>query len=299
MAGQPLPLLYNPAAGRGSAARHITAVVTEFARAGVTVVTTPSGSAGDIEARFFELSEAGESRILLAGGDGSVHEAVNGLMRSSTSAALGVIPLGTGNDFAKANNIPLIVADAVAELAPRLTDNVDARAVDVGKLNDRFFANGAGIGFDAKISAIAGSIRLPIGALIYPLAVVRGLIDGVVTPDMSLRFNDQKLSAPLTLASFNIGQWVGGMFPIAPQARNDDGLLDVVYADALSTREVVRLVPQLLRGTHLDNAKVHHALAESCQVRASVDIPAHLDGENQAPQRNFDISILPGALRIL
>lgn len=299
MSGSALPLLYNPTARRGSAARRIAGVVTEFAARGIALRPIASTAAGDIERIARTLSEHGETQLLLGGGDGSVHEAVNGLLASATPAALGLIPLGTGNDFAKANRIPLQPAAAVAALAARLTSDAAPRAVDVGKLNARYFANGAGIGFDAKISAIASNIRLPLGMAIYPLAVFRGLLDGVVTPRMTLRCDDLEIDARLTLASFNIGQWVGGMFRIAPMACNDDGFLDLVYVDALRRREIVPLVPRLLRGTHMDDKRVHHVLLTRCRIDAESDLPAHLDGENQPPARHFDIGILPGALRLL
>ena len=258
MPSQVLPLLYNPAARRGSAARRIDAVQSAFARRGIEVRLIASSKAGDIEALARELSDAGEQRLLLAGGDGSVHEAVNGLLASQTPAALGLIPLGTGNDFAKANNIPLVPEAAVDALTSRLAAGTLPRAVDAGLCNTRYFANGAGIGFDAKVARIASGMRLPIGALVYPLAVLRGLLDGVLTPRMTLQFDEQTIDAQLTLASFNIGQWVGGMFQIAPTAKTDDGFLDLVYVDALRRREVVQLVPQLMQGSHLADPRVHH-----------------------------------------
>lgn len=294
-----IPLLYNPTARRGSAARRIAEVCTAFASDGIKVEAIASQAAGDIERQAREVSNAGAQRLLLAGGDGSVHEAVNGLLASNTPAALGLVPLGTGNDFAKANRIALQPEEAVAELAARLNGSAAPRTVDVGQLNGRYFANGAGIGFDAKISTIAAAIRLPLGRFVYPIALVRGLIDGLVTPHMTLRFGGQVLDAQLTLASFNIGQWVGGMFHIAPMARNDDGFLDLVYVDALTRMEVVPLVPKLLRGTHMEDSRVHHALIDSCQIRADADLPAHLDGENQVPCREFDIRIVTDALRLL
>ncbi|MGB5245380.1 MAG: YegS/Rv2252/BmrU family lipid kinase [Woeseia sp.] len=299
MAVSSIPLLYNPRARRGAAAHRIKGVIAAFADSGVVVTAIPSTAGGDIERKARELSDQGAPRLLLGGGDGSVHEAVNGLMRSKTPAALGLIPLGTGNDFAKANGIPLQPADAVAELAVRLASDAAPRVIDVGRLNERYFANGAGIGFDAKISAIASSIQLPIGVLVYPAAVVRGLVDGVVTPRMKMQFDGRELDAQLTLASFNIGQWVGGMFRIAPMARNDDGMLDLVYVDQLTRRQIVPLVPKLLRGTHMSDARVHHELIAHCRIEAEAKVPAHLDGENQAPQRHFDIGIVAGALRLL
>ena len=228
-----------------------------------------------------------------------MHEAVNGLLAVGSDAALGVIPVGTGNDFAKANAIPEYAKDAAELLADRLSGNTPARKVDVGRLNGRYFANGAGIGFDAKVSAIASASKLPIGDLVYLYAAMRGLLAGVATPHMTISFDEQCIEGRFTLANFSNGQWVGGLFPIAPMARNNDGLLDLVYAEALSRTRILRLVPKLLKGAHMAEPEVHHAGITSCHVRAASPVPAHLDGENLPPQTEFEIDLLSGVLNLI
>ncbi|WP_197493310.1 diacylglycerol/lipid kinase family protein [Woeseia oceani] len=294
-----VPLIFNPVAGRGRAVRQMASVHDELKRLGVPVTMESSTAPGHIEKRVRQLAEAGHRAVIVAGGDGSIHEAVNGLLACDSKTALGVIPLGTGNDFAKANAIPEHANDAAELLADRLSGETPTRTVDVGRLNGRYFANGAGIGFDAKVSAIAASIRLPIGDLVYLLAVMRGLISGVATPHMKITFDDQCIEGRFTLANFSNGQWVGGMFPIAPMARINDGLLDLVYAEALSRRRILRLVPTLLKGEHMREAEVHHVPITSCHVHASSAVPAHLDGENLPPQTDFEIDLLPGALNLI
>ena len=101
-------------------------------------------------------------------------------------------------------------------------------------MNDRYFANGAGIGFDAKINRLARRYRLPIGDFVYLLAVFEGVFDGVITPSVRMRFDDREIEGSVTLANISNGPWVGGMFHIAPGARNDDGRFDLVYADPVS-----------------------------------------------------------------
>lgn len=302
MSTKSMPLVYNPRARRGRAQGLIGSVVEQLASAGIAVEVIASDSRGDIEKKVRTLAGNGHRRILLGGGDGSVHEAVNGLMAGNAPAALGLIPMGTGNDFAKANRIPLSVADAVAGLAARIDSNSPPRTIDVGQLSGRFFANGVGIGFDARVSAIAASINLPIGSLVYPLALLSGLIKGITTPAMSMRADDAaeaQRPVPRTLVSFNVGQWVGGLFPIAPTADNTDGLLDLVFVDALSRRQVVPLVPKLLRGTHLQSKHVHLVRVRTCRVHCDEPLPVHLDGENEPPRKTFDVRSVPAALRLI
>jgi diacylglycerol kinase (ATP) len=270
-----------------------------FDRLGVAYAAEASSAPGDIEARVRRLADDGATRIVVMGGDGSVHEAVNGLMASGSGAALGVIPAGTGNDFAKANAIPAHANDAAELMADRLASDTPLREIDLGRLNGRYFANGAGIGFDAKVSAIASSIRWPLGDAVYLLAVARGLVSGVITPHMRVECDDDTFEGQFTLANFSNGQWVGGMFPIAPMAKNNDGLLDLVYVDALSRARILQILPKLLKGKHMDEPEAHHLAVTSCRIHADSPIPAHLDGENLAPQTEFEIEVVPGALTLL
>lgn len=294
-----LPLVFNPLAGRGRAANRVARLLPAFARCGIDVQPEASDSAGDVETRVRALCDAGAERVVVAGGDGSVHEAVNGILASERPASLALIPLGTGNDFAKANALPLDPSAAVERLCRHVHDGVAVRRIDVGRLNGRYFANGAGIGFDAKVSAIASAMRQPAGRFVYLAAVLRALADGVTTPEMTLEFEGGRIDGRLTLASFGNGPWVGGLFPIAPMAKTDDGWLDLVHADALTRRQVLALLPRLLRGRHVGRPGVHHRRVRACRVTAREPVPAHLDGENQPPRRDFEIGILPAALSII
>ncbi len=294
-----LPLLYNPVAGRGSAGRRVEALLPECRRLDLDVRPEASGRPGDLERRARELSDAGTHALLVAGGDGSLHEVVNGVLASATPAAVGLLPLGTGNDFAKANAIPLHAVTALELLAGRLVGGAAPRLVDAGRLNGRWFANGAGIGFDARVSAIAAAMRRPAGRFVYLLAVLRALAEGVATPRMIIDYDDGRHEGPLTLASFNNGPWVGGLFPIAPMAKTDDGRLEMVWADALGRLGVLRLLPRLLEGRHVGLPPVHHRAVTRVSVSAEAPVPAHLDGENLAPGREFRIELVPAVLPLL
>jgi YegS/Rv2252/BmrU family lipid kinase len=237
--------------------------------------------------------------VIVAGGDGSIHEAVNGMMRASGSATLGVIPIGTGNDFAKACNIPLYWEDAGILLADRLRNDAPSQLIDVGQMNDRYFVNSAGIGFDARVSHLAQHIRLPIGDLVYLVAVVRAIRHGLATPDVRVRFADESHEGPLTLVSINNGDWVGGMFQIAPMARNYDGELDLILATAMSRRRLLSFLPRLFNGTHLEQPEVTHARIKDAEIDAASPLVSHLDGEIQPPCSRFSIKTIEGGLRLL
>ena len=296
---EPIPLFFNPVAGRGRAGRTIPQVTRLLDSVGLVHVLVASESVGDLETKVFDAVSAGAEKILVAGGDGSIHEVVNGILRSGRPIDLGVIPIGTGNDFAKACSIPVGWEDAITELAGRLQSNTPARLIDAGRMNDRFFANGAGIGFDAKINRIARDIQWRIGDLVYLAAVFKGMIDGVTTPHVTMKFSGQTVEGPITLANVSNGAWVGGMFHIAPMARNDDGELDLVIAGAVTRLRIMALLPMLMRGTHIDQPEITHARITQCEITTTAPVPSHLDGEVQPLQTNFEFEVLEGALRLM
>jgi diacylglycerol kinase (ATP) len=299
MNSEPIPLFLNPVAGRGRAGRNIQQIAGLLDALDIRHAVVQSQAVGDLETRVFDAVSAGTPRILVAGGDGSIHEVVNGILRSGQPVELGVIPFGTGNDFAKACSIPVDWRAAATALADRIRSNTPARPIDAGRMNNRYFANGAGIGFDAKVTSIARNIRWRIGDLVYLVAVLKAMVDGIATPHVSVRFSGQILEGPITLANVSNGAWVGGMFHIAPMARNDDGQLDLVIAGAVSRLRVIALLPRLLRGLHIMQPEITHARVTRCEVTSRAPVASHLDGEVQPLQTHFEIEILKGALRLM
>ena len=295
----PIPLFLNPVAGRGRAGRTIPQVTRLLDSVGLMHILVKSESVGDLEARVLDAVSAGAKKVLVAGGDGSIHEVVNGILRSGRPVELGIIPIGTGNDFAKACSIPVDWKEATMELAGRLQSNTPARSIDAGRMNDRFFANGVGIGFDAKINRIARDIQWRIGDLVYLVAVFKGIMGGVTTPHLTMKFSGQTVEGPITLANVCNGAWVGGMFHMAPMARNNDGELDLVITGAVSRLRIMTLLPKLMQGTHIDQPEITHSRITRCEITATAPVPSHLDGEVQPLQTNFAIQILKGALRLM
>jgi YegS/Rv2252/BmrU family lipid kinase len=299
MSTRSIALFVNPAAGRGRAGRRLPRIRELIAASGVETILHESRGVGDLEAQVQELVRDGARQVIVAGGDGSVHEAVNGIMAAAGGAALGVVPTGTGNDFAKAAQIPLDWEAATTLLARRIADDAAVRPIDVGRMNKRYFANGAGIGLDAKVTQIARSYHWPIGDFVYLIAIFRAMIDGIATPEIEIRADEFEWDGPLTLASVSNGPWIGGMFHIAPMASNDDGLLELLIAAPVTRRRIMRLLPLLMRGTHMAEREITHASVRRLRVRASAPVPSHLDGEVQSMQTAFDIEILPAALDLL
>jgi len=299
MSADCIRLFLNPTAGRGRAGRRQARIIELLETSELPIELHASNAVGHLEEQVKTHVDNGASRIVVAGGDGSVYEAVNGIMRSRTEAALGVIPTGTGNDFAKACDIPLNWEHAAQLLASRLADGRYAKTIDIGRMNDRFFANGAGVGFDAEVTRIARSYRLPIGDFVYLIAIFRAMLNGIATPKLQIRSGDFSWDGPATLASVSNGPWIGGMFHIAPMAKNDDGSLELMIADPVSRRRIVSLLPKLMSGTHMDETEIQHRSVTTLSIVSSEPLASHLDGEVQALQTRFELDVLAGALRLL
>ena len=294
-----IPLFINPAAGRGRAGKKMSSLKRLLDANLIEYEIVVSSFAGEVEELVATATSGGAERVIVVGGDGTVHEAINGICRSGGNTALGVVPIGTGNDFAKACAIPSHWEDAATLLADRIRSDAPLRTIDIGRMNDRYFVNCAGIGFDAKVSQIAQSIRLPVGDLVYLLAVFRGMWEGVATPNLQIAYLGETYEGPVTLVNVSNGEWVGGMFHIAPGARNDDGLLNLVYAGAVTRKRVLTLLPKIFAGTHYAEPEVTNRAIRRCTIVAASPVHSHLDGEVQPMQTWFEIEIVENGLRLL
>lgn len=268
-------------------------------RGGVALEVHRSKAVGDLEAKVHAAISNGVRKLIVAGGDGSVHEAANGIMRGRGGIAMGVIPTGTGNDFAKAAGITLEWEHATALLADRIASGETTRTVDVGRMNERYFVNGAGVGFDAKVTRIARSYRVPIGDLVYLLAIFRSMAGGIATPNMRITGDRKIWDGPVTLANVANGAWIGGMFHIAPLAENDDGHFDLLLAAPVSPLRIVTLLPKLIAGTHMGEREIIHEPVRNLLIESDEAVASHLDGEVQPLQQRFEIEMLSGALALL
>ncbi len=298
MSVETVHLFLNPAAGRGRAGKRGTRIRELLNEGGFPLEVHLSQDVGNLEEQVRDCVEHGGRRIVAVGGDGSVHEATNGIMRAKGDAMLGVIPSGTGNDFAKAAGITLDWEHATRLLTERIAAGERPRCVDVGKMNDRYFANGAGVGFDARVTRIARSYRLPIGDFVYLLAIFRGMAEGIETPHMRISTDNNVHTGPITLANVASGPWIGGMFNIVPTAKNDDGKFDLLIVEPVSRPRILALLPKLMSGRHMDEKEVTHEAVTRILIESEEPVDSHLDGEMQPMQKRFEIELLPGALSL-
>jgi YegS/Rv2252/BmrU family lipid kinase len=248
------------------------------------------------DARHFasEAAAAGAEIVLAIGGDGTANEIAWGLL--GTSAALGLVPMGSGNGLARTLGIPLKPDRALAVLADAVP-----RAMDVGMINERPFLNVAGAGFDAQVGldfhehGRRGGRR---GVFTYVwLSVLRTM--NYRAESFVLDAGAQKFEGRAYIVAFVNGRQYGGGAVLVPGARLDDGLLDVVVIEDAPALEVAWNAQRLFFGTLSKYRRYRHLPAAKVLLTAATTVPYHRDGEPESTPGRLEVSVLPRALRIL
>jgi YegS/Rv2252/BmrU family lipid kinase len=243
----------------------------------------------------------GYERVVAVGGDGTCNETANGLLQAAQqghTAVFGLIPTGSGNDWAYALGIPLDLAQACVTLK-----NGSSRVVDVGRVTvdgqPRIFVNSVGLGFDAEVTVDTKRSKMLRGFAMYLWSVLRVLAFGQWPYPARFCFNDQSHQHPLTLLTVANGVRCGGGFYLTPDAELDDGLFDICYAPQLSKLSLLNLLPKTLNGSHIHHPAITIARSDKVEVFIEKGIPGHIDGEILCVKgRHFDFEILPNALQV-
>lgn len=282
--------IVNPIAGKGKAKAVWSAIAPYAQSLGAQVCFTKGP--GDATELARSLAAAGAERVVAIGGDGTVSEVVNGLMGSG--ACLGVIPGGTGNDFCRVVGIPFAPLPA-AQLA--LTGA--AAPMDIGQIEGgRYFFNVAGIGFDAEVARAVNSYPKYLGGTIpYLLGILKTLWRYRPAP-MEIEVDGRVYQRKVFLLAVGIAQAYGGGMRVLPDAKVDDGLLDVVIAGDVGRMEVLRLVPKLYKAGHVGHPKVEFTRGRHIRITSPQLVAMHLDGD-VVGTLPASFLIHPGALGVI
>lgn len=275
-------LAVHPDSGFGAAVR-VAGTVAERLRGHVDHLQLCTG----------ELPERGMDLLVALGGDGAVHRAVQ--YCAGTDTALGLVPAGHGNDLARALGVPLDPLDAVDALLAGLRAG-RRRRIDLGRAGERWFATVLCAGFDAAVARRAARLRWPRGPRRYDVAVLAELARFRSRP-ISLRTEHERLELDATLVAIGNTPFYGGGVPICPSARPDDGVFDVTVVGAASRRDLVRMMPKLRTGAHLDHPAVRTLRAKEVRL-GGPGLPVSADGEMLGPPPVV-ARCVPGALTVV
>ncbi|MEV4579096.1 YegS/Rv2252/BmrU family lipid kinase [Nonomuraea jabiensis] len=291
-----LALLVNPAARGGRTLRLLEPVARRLRAGGAELLVIVGDDAADALARACTAVAERPDALVAFGGDGLVHLAVQAV--AGTDVPLGIIPAGTGNDIAAALGVPC--ADPVA--AARAVLRMKSRLVDVARIRagqaDELFAGVMCCGFDSRVNERANRKTWPPGMARYLVATVEELRSFRPIPFRLTLDDDEVIEREAMLVAVANTCSYGAGMRVCPDARPDDGLLDVVMLDAVSKAEFLRVFPSVYRGTHVGHRAVSVRRVRSVRLETTDSVLAYADGERVGPAP-IHCEVRPGALRVI
>lgn len=253
-----------------------------------------------------QAAEEGCDLVVAMGGDGTVHEVVNGLMHvpAEKRPVLGIVPIGSGNDFAYSIGVTQKSAQALAHALR--AENV--RIVDIGLMTDEhgrreYFDNTLGIGFDAVVTIRSHKLPIVKGFLMYLTAVIQTIILNHNPARVTVEADSGNWEDQLLMLTLCNGPREGGGFMLAPEAKNNDGLLSIVGVKKVSRAMMFRLVPEFMNGTHMRFKEIRMGECKKLSLTSDIPLYIHADGEiftsfgSNLKKATFEI--LPQALKVV
>jgi YegS/Rv2252/BmrU family lipid kinase len=297
-------LILNPMADMGNAwkvANDLRPIVAEYGSADWTGTVYPTHAVELARQAGLE----GYEIVVAVGGDGTVHEVVNGLMQvpEDRRPMLGVVPVGSGNDFAHAAGVPLKPDHALLHALKGEPQLVDIGVLRDGRGREEYWDNTLGIGFDTAVTIRSHRLPMLRGFLMYLTAVIQTII---------LNFDPAQFKVQTELESWQDntlmlvvcnGPREGGGFLIAPEAKVDDGKLHYASVRKISRPMMLRLIPEFMKGTHARFACVRMGELTCLDLASDKPLYIHTDGEIftdfASNLREIEVEILPRALRVV
>ena len=303
MATGDVVFVVNPASANGSTGRRWAGIAERAAAAGLrgrALVTKAPGEAADLAHR---AAEEGADLVVAVGGDGTVNEVVNGLMRIEAGGRpeLAVLPRGTGTDFVRSLRLPSDVDAAIA-----VARDGAARTIDVGRAAhvardgspaETYFANFAGAGISGAIARRANASSKAMGGRVSFVWATLAVFARWKSATVRVASDAERRSGPMFEVLAMNGDYTAGGMWMAPHAVPDDGLFDVVLIGDVTKGDFVRTFPQIYRGKHLGHPKIEVLRAARVAIEADERLPVALDGE-QPGTTPVTFELVPKALSV-
>jgi len=298
-------LIYNPTAGHGNAEKILPVVKELFAAHQFMyeiVLTERPGHALEIAKN---QAENGRTMVIAAGGDGTMNEVINGLMRAEipqdNKPVLGVLPVGRGNDFAFGIDITKDLEKAVQAIVNGITKQIDIGKVTGGDFPEgRYFGNGVGLGFDTVVGFEAAKVKWARGAGSYLVGLIRTIFLYHTAPTYEIILDNETITQPSLMVSIMNGKRMGGTFHMAPKSNPGDGLFDLCVASQVPQLKILPLATKFMSGTQEGHPAIRMVQSKKVVVRAITgSIPAHADGETVCyAGSELCIELIPQALKV-
>ena len=289
-------VILNPAAGRGAARRVESIVARAFRAQGWAVDVVRTEGPGHAQVLAAQAVRQGAKHVVAVGGDGTVHEVANGLLGGNTDAALGVVPIGSGNDFAKL--LGLFGHDPLHAVARLVTAR--SRRFDAGRVAGEWFVNSVGFGFAPAVVKTRNRMQHLRGFLSYLVPVVQTFFqfEPMVFDVTAAGFHERGYMMMIEVCN---GTTSGGSYRFAPDADPADGKLDVCLIRRVSLPRFLVAIPRVMRGTHVKMREVALIKTAKLVVRSPEQpLMLHVDGELREPGVNeCTVELERGRLNVL
>ncbi len=299
-------VIVNPICGRGYGEKSIPFLEEHLHSANVDFTLVRTERVWHAVELAEKAAREGYDVVVCASGDGTVNEALNGLMKARKDGfdktALGVISIGTGNDFSSGMGIPTDLEHSLAALLSNQRKKIDLGFVKGGDFPEgRYFGNGIGIGFDAAVGTAASKVRWTRGLPAYLIGVIATVFLYYTPPKVSIMVDDEEIIQRSLMISVMNGKRMGGGFQMAPTSRVDDGVFDLCICETASKMRIFGLIPYFLKGTQAGQPEIKMRQAKKVVVNVlDGDFPAHADGEMLCYNgSHLEMQLLPSALEII
>lgn len=297
----PFCVIYNPSAGRGGSTSTWQEVQRQL---GTEAVFRPTEQAGHAVQLAEQAAGEGFETVVAAGGDGTVHEVINGLLRSQrTDVAFGTLPLGSGNDYARLIQVPFDAAGMVKRLRSKVVWPIDAGEMVLDHTVQRFFCNTVGMGLGGAVTWEASKIRWLRGIPLYGWASLKALWKHFDCVPVRIRTEKLEWQTTLVYAVAAQGKAEGGGFVVAPGAVLDDGFLNFMHVTRITRLGALFVLPRLVISWLRSSCKsIQETLVQEVTLEFERPVPVHADGEMLATPvagaKHCAVKILPGKLLI-
>ncbi|MHC3472048.1 diacylglycerol kinase [Streptomyces sp. 7R007] len=290
-----ITLFVNPTAGRGRGAHAARPAASALRAAGFRVRTVLGENAPDALARARAAVAEGTGALIAVGGDGMASLALQAV--AGTRTPLGLVAVGTGNDFARTLGLPVRDPAAAGRLIADALKGARLRDIDLGRVGERWFGTVLASGFDSRVNDRGNRMRWPAGRLRYDLALLAELAAFRPFPYRITLDDGRVREIEATLVAVGNGASYGGGMRICPGADPTDGLFDVTVVGDCGRATLLRVFPTVYRGTHVDHPKVSVYRAATVELAAE-GITGYADGEPLGPLP-LTARCVRGAVRVI
>ncbi|WP_281192234.1 diacylglycerol kinase [Staphylococcus felis] len=279
-------IIYNPTSGKELFKRALPDVLAQMEQAGYETSAYATQRIGDATEEAARVINQNFDLLIVAGGDGTLNEVINGIAEKPNRPKIGLIPMGTVNDFGRTLHLPTDIFEAVKVILTGKTVEVD-----IGKMNSRYFINLAGGG---KITEVSYEAPSKLKSIVGPFAYyIKGfeMLPQMNAVNVRIEYDGEIFEGDIMLFLLGLTNSMAGFEKLVPDAKLDDGMFSLLIVEKANIAELGHIMTLASRGEHVNHPKVHYYKAQAINISSFSDMPLNVDGEygGQLPANFFNL----------